>query len=156
AKPAGAGLAPRTVGHVHRLLHRIFGHAVKWTVITRNPVSATEPPRVRGAEIQILAPDQIRGVLAALRGRRIYPVAVIALATGMRRGEIVALRWGDVDLDGGRIRVERSLEETQARLAIKEPKTKAGRRVVTIPASIVGELRNHWRAQQEERLALGL
>jgi len=155
-KPEGAGLAPRTVGHVHRLLRRIFGHAVKWNVITRNPVSSAEPPRVKGAEIQILAPEEIKGVLAALRGRRLYPVAVIALATGMRRGEIVALRWGDVDLEAGRIRVERSLEETHARLAVKEPKTKAGRRVVTIPPSIVGELRSHWRAQQEERLVLGL
>jgi integrase len=156
AKPAGAGLAPRTVGHVHRLLHRIFGDAVKWTVIGRNPVSLAEPPRVRGTEIQILSPEQIGEVLAALRGRRVYPVVVIALATGMRRGEIVALRWGDVDLDGGKIRVDRSLEETQAGLAIKEPKTKAGRRVVAIPASIIAELRGHWRAQQEERLALGL
>ena len=85
-KPAGAGLAPRTVGHVHRLLHRIFGHAVKWSVIARNPVSAADPPRVRGAEIQILAPEEIKQVVAALRGRRLYPVVVIALATGMRRG----------------------------------------------------------------------
>jgi integrase len=156
SKPGGAGLAPRTVGHVHRLLHRIFGHAVKWTVIARNPVSSAEPPRVRGAEIQILTPDQITQVLAALRGRRVYPVVVIGLATGMRRGEIVALRWGDIDLDGGKIRIERSLEETKAGLAVKEPKTKAGRRVVAIPASIVAELRAHWRAQQEQRLALGL
>jgi integrase len=155
-KPAGAGLAPRTVGHVHRLLHRIFGHAVKWSVIARNPVSAADPPRVRGAEIQILAPEEIKQVVAALRGRRLYPVVVIALATGMRRGEIVALRWGDIDLDGGKIRVERSLEETKAGLAFKEPKTKAGRRAVAIPTSIVAELRAHWRAQQEERLALGL
>ncbi len=155
-KPDGAGLAPRTVGHVHRLLHRIFGHAVKWSVIGRNPVSAADPPRVRGVEIQILAPEEIKQVLAALLGRRIYSVAVIALATGMRRGEIVALRWGDVDLDGGKIKVERSLEETKAGLAFKEPKTKAGRRLVAIPVSIVAELRQHWRAQQEERLALGL
>jgi integrase len=155
-KPDGAGLAPRTVGHVHRLLHRIFGHAVKWSVIGRNPVSAADPPRVRSVEIQILAPEEIKQVLAALLGRRIYSVAVIALATGMRRGEIVALRWGDVDLDGGKIKVERSLEETKAGLAFKEPKTRAGRRLVAIPVSIVAELRAHWRAQQEERLALGL
>jgi integrase len=155
-KPAGAGLAPRTVGHVHRLLHRIFSHAVKWTIITRNPVSAAEPPRVSRAEIQILSPDQIKTVLAALRGRRIYPVTVIGLATGMRRGEILALRWGDVDMDTGRIRVERSLEETKTGLAVKEPKTKAGRRSVTVPPSVVAELRQHWREQQELRLTLGL
>jgi integrase len=74
----------------------------------------------------------------------------------MRRGEIVALRWADVDLDDGKIRVERSLEQTNAGLAIKSPKTKAGRRTVSIPPSIVAELRDHWRQQQEQRLALGI
>lgn len=156
AKPEGAGLAPRTVGHVHRLLHRIFGHAVKWGVILTSPAGAAEPPRVTGSEIEILAPDQIKTVLDALRGRSLYPVAVLGLATGMRRGEIVALRWRDVDFDGGKIRVERSLEQTAAGLVFKEPKTKAGRRTVSIPPSIVAELREHWREQQERRLVLGI
>jgi integrase len=113
----GAGLAPRTVGHVHRLLHRVLGHAVKWGVITNNPVTAAEPPRVPRAEIKILEPDEIRTVLQALRGRPLYLIAVIGLATGMRRGEMVALRWGDVDLDSGKLRIERSLEQTSAGLA---------------------------------------
>jgi integrase len=152
----GAGLAPRTVGHVHRLLHRIFGHAVKWGVVTANSIAAAEPPRVPGNEIDILAPGEIRTVLQALRGRALYPVAVVGLATGMRRGEIAGLRWGDVDFDGGRIRVERSLEQTNGGLAFKAPKTKAGRRIVSIPPSIVAELRDHWRRQQEQRLALGM
>lgn len=154
-KPEGAGLAPRTVGHVHRLLHRVFGHAVKWSVVGNNPVAAAEPPRVQRAEIEILAPDQIKAVLDALRGRPLYPVAVIGLATGMRRGEIAALRWADIDLDGGKLRIERSLEQTNAGLAFKAPKTKAGQRAVSIPPSVVAELREHWRRQQEQRLALG-
>jgi integrase len=156
AKPEGAGLAPRTVGHVHRLLHRVFGHAVKWGIVASNPVSAAEPPRVQRAEIEILSPDQIKAVLHALRGRPLYLVAVIGLGTGMRRGEIAALRWGDVDLEIGKIRVERSLEQTNAGLAFKAPKTKAGRRAVSIPPSIVAELRSHWHQQQEQRLALGV
>jgi integrase len=155
AKPQGAGLAPRTVGHVHRLLHRVFRSAVEWGVITTNPVIA-DPPRVTDTKIEILAPDQIKATLAALRGRRLYPVVVIGLATGMRRGEMLALRWSDVDWDAGKIRVERSLEDTRAGLAFKEPKTKAGRRSISIPPSIVAELRDHWRRQQEQRLAFGL
>lgn len=151
----GAGLAPRTVGHVHRLLHRVFGHALKWGMVAANPVSAAEPPRVPPAEIEILDAQEIRTVLHALRGRPLYPVAVTSLATGMRRGEIAALRWSDVDFEGGKIRVERSLEQTNAGLAFKAPKTKAGRRTVSIPLSIVAELRDHWRRQQERRLALG-
>jgi len=74
----------------------------------------------------------------------------------MRRGEMVALRWSDVDLDRGRIRVERSLEQTKKVLRFKTPKTKAGRRELGIPPSIVGEMRDHWRRQQEYRLALGI
>jgi integrase len=156
AKPEGAGLAPLTVGHVHRLLRRIFGHAVKWGVIALNPVAAAEPPRVERREIEILTSDQIKIVLAALRGRPLYPVAVIALATGMRRGEIAALRWSDIDFDGGKIRIERSLEQTNAGLSFKAPKTQAGRRTISIPASIIAALGEHWRKQQEQRLALGV
>jgi integrase len=155
-KPEGAGLAPRTIGHVHRLLHRVFGQAVKWGVIASNPVTAADPPRVQRTEIEILAPDQIKAVLRALRGRPLYPVAVLGLATGMRRGELAALRWGDITLDAGRISVERSLEQTNAGLAFKPPKTKAGRRVISIPPSIAAELRIYWRQQQEQRLALGM
>ena len=88
----GAGLAPRTVGHVHRLLHRVFGHALKWGMVAANPVSAAEPPRVPRAEIEILDAQEIRAVLHTLRGRPLYPVAVVAVATGVRRGEIAALR----------------------------------------------------------------
>ncbi len=106
-------------------------------------------------EIEILAPEQIKTVLDALRGRWIYPITILALATGARRGELCALRWKDVDLDAARVRVERSLEQTNAGLRFKEPKTKAGRRSISIPPAIVAELRAHWRAQQEQRLAVG-
>jgi integrase len=125
-------------------------------VIATNPTDAAEPPRVKRAEIEILSPDQIKTVLHALRGRSLYSVALIGLATGMRRGEIVALRWRDIDLEMGKVRVERSLEQTASGLVFKEPKTKAGRRTIGIPPSIVAELREHWRRQQERRLALGV
>lgn len=75
----------------------------------------------------------------------------------MRRGELLALRWADTDLDGARLRVERSLEETKARgLRFKAPKTKRGRRAVALPASVLDVLRDHRRKQLEQRVALGL
>jgi integrase len=155
-KPAGAGLAPRTVGHIHRLMHRVMSHAVKWEVIASNPVSAADPPRVERTETQILGSDQIKAVLERLRGHVLYPIVVTGLATGARRGELVALRWGDVDLDTGKLTIERSYEQTNQGLSLKAPKTKAGQRVVTMPLSITAELKKHWRQQQEQRLALGL
>jgi integrase len=152
----GAGLSPRTVGHVHRLMHRVLGHAVKWGIIANNPVSAADPPAVERTEIEILSPEQVTTLLHGLRDRPLYPIAVLGLATGMRRGELLALRWKDVDLDGGKVRIEQSLEQTKFGLRFKSPKTKAGRRTVTIPLSIVSELRAHWRRQQEQRLVLGI
>jgi integrase len=79
-------------------MHRVLGHAVKWAIIGNNPVTAAEPPRVQRTEIEILAPDQIKSVLDALRGRPLYPIVLTGLATGMRRGEMAALRWADIDL----------------------------------------------------------
>jgi integrase len=80
----------------------------------------------------------------------------IALATGMRRGELGALRWKDIDLDGGKLRVEQSLEQMKAGLRFKAPKPKHGRRTITIPPAVVADLRAHWKASQEHRLTLGL
>jgi integrase len=94
--------------------------------------------------------------LAKLQGHPFYTIAVTALGTGMRRGELLALRWGDVNLDSGVARVERSLEETKAGLRFKEPKSEHGRRSVSLPLSVVDVLRAYRRDQLEIRVALGL
>ena len=156
AKLLRDGLAPRTVGHVHRLLHRALGHAATWGVVQQNVASLVSPPRVNAIEIEIIREDEIKVVLDKLRGRPLYMIATLGLATGMRRGELLALRWQDVDLDGGKLRIERSLEQTKAGgLRFKSPKTRRGRRTITIPTSIAAELRAHLKDQQERRLALG-
>jgi integrase len=95
-------------------------------------------------------------MLAGLRGRVLYPIAVVALGTGMRRGELCALRWRDIDLDGGSLRVEQSLEQTRAGLRFKQPKSARSRRSISLSPAVVAELRAHWKAQQEQRLAIGL
>jgi integrase len=151
-----AGLAPRTVGHVHRILHRALGHAVQWGLIRDNVAEVVDPPRVPSTEIEILSADEVYAVLTKLRGRSIYPIAALALATGLRRGELLALRWKDLDFDRGVLRVEQALEQTKRNgIAFKSPKTKHGRRAISLPPSAVSELRAHWKAQQEQRLALG-
>jgi integrase len=152
----GGGLAARTVGQVHRFLHRAFGHAVKWGVIATNPCAAVEPPAITTKEIEILTEDQVTEVLNKLKGRPMYMLAAVGLSTGLRRGELLALRWKDVNLDTGVLQVERSLEQTKAGLRFKEPKTKHGRRQVAVPASVVAGLKHLRREQQETRLALGL
>ena len=150
-----SNLAARTVGHVHRALHRALGHATGWDIIQQNIAARVVPPRVAHHEMAILTPAQVKVVLETARGRSIFPIATLALATGMRRGELLALRWQDIDLNKAKITVARSLEQTKAGLRFKEPKTAHGRRTISLPATAVTELRTHWRTQQQLRLALG-
>jgi integrase len=152
----GRGLSARTVGHVHRLLHRALRHAAAWGVVTQNVAIHVEPPTIAETEISILAEEQIGPVLDHLAGRTLRPIVALALATGARRGELLALRWQDVDLDGGSIRIERSLEQTRGALRFRAPKTRHGRRRISIPPAIVAELRAHRVKQQERRLKLGM
>ena len=149
-------LSPRTVGHVHRAVHKALKVGVEWGVIQRNVAPVARPPKVAGAELEILTEEQAQTLLQKIKGQPLYPVVMLGLATGMRRGELLALRWRDCDLDGGRLCVERSLERTKSGLRFKAPKTKHGRRTISLPASVVAGLRTHWRQQQEQRFRLGL
>jgi integrase len=157
AAMARAGLADRTRLHVHRVVSTMLKHATQWGVVARNVATMVDAPRVKAQEIEILSPNQVAGVLEALRGKPSYPIVALMLGTGLRRSEALALRWQDVDLDGGSLRVEQALEQTQRRgLVFKAPKTRHGRRTVTLAPSTVAVLREHWRAQQEQRLFFGL
>jgi integrase len=154
----GGELSAKTVGHVHRCLRRAFGHAAQWGLITQNPAALVHPPRVQQAEIEILRENEVEAMLASLRERNalLCTIAIVALGTGLRRGELCALRWSNIDLDSRTLRIEQSLEQTQAGLRFKAPKTKHGLRSMTLPASVITELRVHWRTQNEQRLALGI
>jgi integrase len=153
---ASLTVADRTKLHIHRVIHRMLKHAAQWSVVTANAAALVDAPSVKGKEIEILTAAEIQRVLQALKGRSLYPIVVTALGTGMRRGELLALRWKDVDLDDAKLRVERSLEQTKrGGLVFKEPKTRHGRRTITLPSSTVAELRAHWKATQERRLLLG-
>jgi integrase len=151
----GRPLSARTVGHAHRVLHRALQRAVENETLPRNVASLIRPPKVEAQEVEILGADEIGMVLAKLEGHALHPIATLALATGMRRGELLALRWGDVDLSGATMRVERALEETGAGIRFKAPKTKHGQRTVSLPKSAIEVLRAHRLKQLELRVALG-
>ena len=145
----GRVLSARTVGHAHRVLHRVLAHAMAAEEVSRNVASAVRPPKVTAKEIEILTAEQVTLVLDRMQGHPLYSIAALALATGMRRGELLALQIRDVDLDGASLKVERSLEETAAGLQFKPPKTQHGRRTISLPAHAVAVLRAHWRQQLE-------
>jgi integrase len=121
--------------------------------------SIARPPRVADTEIEIASEDEITAVLEWLKKRnpQLYVLATLALATGARRDELCALCWKDFDAQAGMLRIERSLETTHDEgLRVKSPKTKHGRRTINIAVAAVEALRAHWKAQGEERLAVGL
>jgi integrase len=149
------GLAPRTVGHVHRVLHKALAVAVDQELLSSNPADRVRPPRVEAEEIEILTEEQVATALNKLRGRALYPAIALALATGLRRGELLALAWSHIDLNSAKLRVERSLEQTRAGLRFKQPKTRRGRRTISLPPWMVRDLRAHRKEQQELRLKLG-
>jgi integrase len=149
-------LAPRTVRHAHLVLHKAFEQARLWGLLRDNPADLAKPPPIPETEISILQPDQARELLERLRGHELYMLAALALATGARRNELLGLRWSDLDLNTGRMRIEQALEQASGAVQVKSPKTRAGRRTLTLPPAMVAELRAHWVAQQEQRMALGL
>jgi integrase len=151
-----SGLSARTVGHAHRLLRLILARAVKNNTLTRNVATIHSPPKVEEREVPILPVEQIPAILEALEGHMLHPIVSLALATGMRRGELLALQWGDVDLGAGTLSVKQSLEETKAGLRVKPPKTKKGRRKISLPPDTVAMLRAHKVKQMETRLVLGM
>jgi integrase len=150
------GLSPQTVLHFDRVLNRAMKGARKLRLIPVNPVEDVERPKVEEREMQTLTDEEATRLLAAASTTRIYVPIVLALAIGLRRGELLALHWQDIDLSTGIVEVVRSLEQTSAGLRFKTTKTKRGKRPVVLPASVLEVLRDHKAKQAEERLLLGL
>jgi integrase len=153
----GRPLGARTVGHAHRVLQAALTRAVAGKKTFRNIATVVKPPRAEDREVQILTSRQISTVIGGLTDHPVYPIAITALGTGLRRGELLALPWSAVNLDAATLRVERSIEETKkAGLRFKPPKSKAGRRTVPLAPEVIDALREHRKRQLETRLALGL
>jgi len=141
---------------VHRLLHQALSQAGTWELVKQNAATLVDPPRTQTAEIVILTPEQVATVLKRVEGRTLRPIVALALATGARRGELLALRIGDFDPNAQTIRIDRSLEQTKSGLRIKAPKTKHGRRTIALPPSVVTELKAYPLKLHELRLSLGM
>jgi integrase len=154
----GRPLSAQTVKHAHRTLSKALSDAVfPREILTRNPAAKVKPPAIPHREMEILNADELKAVLAGMRDSTIYTEIVTLLATGMRRGELVGLQNGDFDLDRGTVAIVRSVEKTKAGgLRIKSPKTKHGKRTISLPASAVTVLRAHRKGQLEARMAAGL
>lgn len=154
-KNGKGGLSAQTVLHHHRVLREALQQGIRWQLISRNPADATEAPRPSRQERRTLDADQAAKLIEATKGKRIYIPVLLAITTGMRRGEILALRWEDVDFRAMTLAVRQSVSQTKAGLSFKQPKTPKGRRVVALPSLAVEALRRHRAEQAQERLLLG-
>jgi integrase len=151
------GLSPRTRRYIHSVIRSALGRAVEQHLLHRNPADAFRKrlPKVERKPMTTYTPEQSARLLTALKPSRLYWPVLIALSTGMRRGEVLALRWKNVDLEPGKLRVIESLEQTKTSIRFKPPKN-GKTRVITLPSYAVEELRRHKREQAEELLKLGV
>ena len=149
------GLSPKTVKEVHTILHKAMHDAVRWGRLGRNPADLADPPAARSPEMQVWSAEQLRKFLAFVADDRLYAMWLMYATTGMRRGEVLGLRWGDVDHKHGRIAVVQSLLIVEHKMMFSEPKTNKGRRSVALDPTTAGVLRSHRAAQAKEQLLAG-
>jgi integrase len=157
-KDGKSGLSPLTIRHVHAVLHRALKDAVRWERLTRNPIEAADPPRIRGdgtKELKTWSAVQLRAFLEFTKEERLSPLWHLLAMTGMRRGEALGLLWEDVDLENGRLSVRRALIPSGALVVVSEPKTARGRRSIALDPETVEVLKRQAGQQLADQIAQG-
>jgi len=148
------GLAARTVLHHHRVLREALQQAVKWQILARNPDDAASPPKPAYLEMRALTEAETVWLMTAAQGLELATPVLLAVTCGLRRGEVLAVGWRDVDLEAGTLTVRRSLEQTPAGLAFKEPKNRKPR-MIDLPSLMIEELVRRREEAERQRRDLG-
>jgi integrase len=149
------GLSASTVHYMHVILKAAMGHAVRWQMLARNPVDAVDPPKIERSAMRTYDLAQTAELIDTTRGTRMTMTVILAVLCGLRRGEIAALRWRNINLAAAQLAVTESAEQTRAGVRYKQPKS--GRaRTVALSARVVNELRSHRAQQAQELLLLGI
>ena len=152
--PNGRPLSAKSVRHIASVVHGCFEKAFKWQLIDRNPMARVELPVVIRRTPRIVEKDSARKLLTRARGLRLYPFIMLCLASGARRGELLALLWTDIDFETGLMNVTKSLSQTRAGLRVKS--TKSGRpRRFAVPVAALDALREHRVQQDRDRRMFG-
>jgi integrase len=152
-------LSVRTVRYVHSIVHRAFRDAVKWGRIVRNPADAADPPRARDArppEMRTWTGAELSRFFSLVEASRYRAPWLVLATTGMRRGEVLGLRWRDLDLERGRLSIRQTVTLVDHAIVIAN-RTKTGKgRAVDLDATTIAELRAHRARQAQELLLLGI
>jgi integrase len=154
-RDGSGGLSPNTVLYMHRLIKQALAHAVRWEIISRSPADVVDPPKIERITMITYDMTQTAELLEVARGTRLLVPVILGILCGLRRGEIVALRWRQVDLANAQLAVVASAEQTREGVRYKQPKTGRARTVALSPI-VVEELRAHQLRQAEELLRLGV
>lgn len=151
------GLSPKTVSSIHGVLHGALDNALRWNLVSRNVCDLVTPPKVVKPEIQTLTMEQARRLLEAAQGHRLETILTVALTTGMRRGELLALRWSDIDFERQHLYVRRTVDfiAKYGGYVETEPKTAKGKRMLALPSFVAEMLKSHRIQQLEQRLKVG-
>ncbi|MCL4310712.1 MAG: site-specific integrase [Actinomycetota bacterium] len=151
-----SGLSPRSVQYIHAVIRRALVQARKWELVPRNVAKLVDPPRTQHFEVKPLSPDQARTFLEAAKGDRLEALYTVAVSLGLRRGECLALRWEDVDLEARTLRVCHTLQRVDGGgWELAEPKSKNSRRTLGLPVFATLALREHRKHQLEEKMLAG-
>jgi integrase len=146
-----SGMAPRMVQLIHTTLHKALKQAAADGLVPRNVAGIVRAPRSPGKEIKTLAPQQARALLQFAHTDRLEALYVLAVTSGMRQGELLGLKWEDVDMETGTLQVRRTLSTAIGRgFSFNAPKTAKGRRSIKLPEIALSSLRRHREAQQQE------
>lgn len=132
-----------TVRQAHGLLRNALGDAERLELVPRNVARSVRPPAPSKTKLRALTPEEARGLLAMAKDERLYALLVLAITTGLRRGELLGLRWQDVSFDEGFLRVRRTLLRLDGRLVFGEPKSQSSVRTVPVPTAALAVLRVH-------------
>jgi integrase len=149
------GLSPTTVHLIHATVHKALADGVRWGRLARNPADQSDPPRPAKSEMSVWRPDQVRTFIESVRGDRLFAAWLLAATTGMRRGELLGLRWSDLELDSGVAVIRQIRTIARYEVITAGPKTDKGSRQVALDQATVAALRAHRVGQLEERLVVG-
>ena len=146
-------LSARTIQYAHAVLRHALATAVDWDLIPRNAASAAKPPRVTREPVEPLTPNQAVQLLSAAEeaGDRLVNLYAVAMAEGLRQGELLGLKWPDVDAAAGQLRIVRTLQVVSSKPAFTEPKTHRSRRAIQLSQTGIQALRAQRKLQQRER-----
>lgn len=149
------GLSPQSILHIHRVLFTALKQAVAWQLIPRNIAEAVTPPRPEHREVEPMTSREVVRIFETVAGTDLEIPTILGLGTGMRLGEVLGLRWKDIDLDKKSARIAQTVQETNEGLVFVPPKTHRSRRTVSLPGFVVHALRKHKKEQSERRLVVG-